>query len=171
MQLDTLQTIRTPAQEYLCSNPSSGRKLRKIASSYNIIDASSYKVFALLVGDVILGLKTFEGASTEFVTVLKLDLATAAALANEVGQFLAPINDPNWQLPQEFSGASSAPEEPSQPIPAYPSSTTGTLPQVRTMAKDGAGMSGTPYSPTPQIGYDNTPTHQSSQEHVFEKRP
>lgn len=148
--------------------------LRKIASDYSIVDASSYKVFVLLVGDVILGLKTFGDMSTEFVTVLKLDLATAAALANEVGVFLAPLNDPNWQLPQEFSDViPSIPKEPSQPLPTYPNPAPGGLPQVRTMARDGAGSMANPapYSPTPQIGYDNSPTHQSSQEQVFENRP
>lgn len=178
-------------QKYFYASSESGTKLVDISKKYNLAETSSYQNFALIIGDVILGVKTFQTASTEFVTVLKLDLATAAALANDVGQFLAPLNDPNWQPPADFL-AEIAEEEtavitpapntssfiptqaPATAAAASLASVTGSLPQVRTMAGDGGGMAPSapyPTTPTPQIDYDNTPTYQSSQEQVFGNPP
>ncbi len=89
------------AQRFLYNSPQAGKQLFTIATKYQITDDNQYYKFALTVGDIILGFYKIEDTVPLLQQELGVDPKTAALLGAEVLEFLAPLNDPNWQPPVE----------------------------------------------------------------------
>jgi hypothetical protein len=88
----------TPAQAYLYSSPDSGVSLFAMATKYQI--NSSYRDFAIIVGDVILGTKKVTELTNLLQEQLHIEKTLAEAIARDLLDFLAPLSDPSWQPPK-----------------------------------------------------------------------
>ncbi len=87
------------AQIYLYSHNDAGASLSKIAQKYDLTEYSVYKMFATIVGDIVLGFYQ----DNQIVTALREEVGLgnhmSEMVANDVRRFLAPLNDPNWKHP------------------------------------------------------------------------
>ncbi len=111
---DHIYESANSVMKFLYEMPESGRRLREIADRYRIIEHENYKKFALLVGDVVLGFYKIEDTVPLLQQELGLDAKTAALLGADVLDFLAPLSDPNFVVPEDdaadFEGGSSVEE-------------------------------------------------------------
>lgn len=187
---DKVKVNASLAQDYLYSSPTSGLTLWRLAEKYKLQE--NYKVFAITIGDIILGFYKIEDTVPLLQQELGIDPKTAALLGAEVLEFLAPLNDPNWQPPREEEGQEETNEMtvPSVTVPARPINitsvppvavptpsvqsvpnvapvvqTTPTVPPVATSAPTPAyAVPYEPaYQPSPEVP---EPTYQSSQNDI-----
>lgn len=96
---DQAKTTATAAQKHLYGNFKSGINLFAIADKYQLINDETYTTFAMTIGDIILGF--YDVADTEPLLIQELGISAEVAtpLAADVREFLAPLDDPNWQPP------------------------------------------------------------------------
>jgi hypothetical protein len=125
IERDKSYSVATAAQRYLYSHPDSGAALLALAKTYHITDPDNYRTFAILVGDIVLGLLPLQEVGSKLSSELNLTSDISNALTRDLLDFLAPLSDPSWQIPQETTDITSEVEA----IEA----TLDTLPQVRTM--------------------------------------
>lgn len=101
------------------SSPETGKFLWQVAESHSLTKSETYTTFALIVGDVILGLrKTFELPEV-FAKELSLANASAVKLTSDLIEFLG------GEMPEDLAGDIAETEAALQAIP-----------KVRTMADD-----------------------------------
>ncbi len=105
----------TPVQKYLYSHAENGQKLYTLAGKYNVKTEEVYTKFATTVGDIILGFYRIEDTVPLLQQELGIDAKAAALLGANVLDFLAPLSDPNWQLPEEESA--NGDDDEAQPLP------------------------------------------------------
>ena len=98
---DTTYETATLVQKYLYSSGEAGNKLRTIAESQSLESPDLYSKFAITVGDIILGFYNVEDTEPLLIQELGISAEVAKLLAEEVREFLAPLDDPNWQPPTE----------------------------------------------------------------------
>ncbi len=91
----------TPIQQYLYGSSESGNKLFAVAQKFDLTSPDKYKLFAVTVGDIILGFYRIEDTVPLLQQELQLSPRAAALLGADVLDFLAPLSDPNWQPPTE----------------------------------------------------------------------
>ena len=92
----------TPKQKYFFSSKASDDLLFSIAQKYNLHKSDKNKLFAAIVGDIVLGFYKINDTVPLLKQELGLDDETAKLLGTDVLEFLAPLSDPNWQPPEEF---------------------------------------------------------------------
>ncbi len=119
-------TNGTPAQKYLYGHVGAGKKLREIFVK-NGLTEDQYSSYALIIGDVILGFYP----QTDLPRLLKESLAIsdvqALRITADLLDSLEPLNDSNWQPPQEERTAdnkASVTVTAVPPIPSTPVATT-----------------------------------------------
>lgn len=124
-----------PPQNYrLYSSPESGQLLRAIFSKYNLRE-ELYKPYALMVGDIILGLKSETEISVFLKEQLFMDDESAQHATIDILNFLTPLHSPDETTPQTFI----TPKVPTSPLITDIVETEtmlATAPTVRTMARD-----------------------------------
>ena len=92
----------TPKQKYFFSSKASDDLLFSIAQKYNLHKSDKNKLFAAIVGDIVLGFYKINDTVPLLKQELGLDDETTKLLGADVLEFLAPLSDPNWQPPEEF---------------------------------------------------------------------
>ena len=135
------------SKKYFLGHNNSTRLLTELSVKYHFYIEEQYKIFAVTIGDIILGFYKIEDTVPLLQQELGLDAKTAALLGADVLDFLAPLSDPNWKPPVEdedgdledvesatsdLSKMEIIPETTSPQI--EPPSTI--IPQLRTMAAD-----------------------------------
>lgn len=128
-QFEAAYASATPAQKYLCTL--AGNELLQIAEKHRLTNPDIYKMFSLIVGDVVLGFYKSSDLPAIFARELGLVSETANSVARDLLDFLAPLSDETWQPPQETTDIALEVEA--------MESALETLPQVRTMPQAPTG--------------------------------
>lgn len=90
------------AKIHLYNSPESGAALRSVAQKNNIYtNKELYRKFALTVGDIILGFYKIEDTVPLLQQELGLEPRAAALLGADVLDFLAPLSDPQFVIPNQ----------------------------------------------------------------------
>lgn len=107
-QREGAYTKTTAVQKQLYASPQAGKTLKGLAQKYNVHAPETYSIFAVTVGDIILGFYKPEDTITLLQQELGISTQTAALLSADLKIFLAPLQDPNWQAPQKIVSESEA---------------------------------------------------------------
>ncbi len=96
-------------QQFLYADSSCGLKQIAIAQKNNFhTNKDLYRKFALTVGDIILGFYKVEDTVPLLQQELALDPRAAALLGTDVLDFLAPLSDPQFVIPNQTEVSSPA---------------------------------------------------------------
>jgi hypothetical protein len=145
-QRDEVYTNATEQQQYLYSNPESGRRMFALATKYSLATDESYKKFAFLVGDVILGFFNRTELPTLLTTTFTLTEEQALGITADILDFLenkeTATETNSISLPHINPSTETAIKEgsstplPSTPVAAVPETAEAPISRIRTMAGD-----------------------------------
>lgn len=153
-QRDEAYTNATEQQQYLYSNPESGRRMFALATKYSLATDESYKKFAFLVGDVILGFFNRTELPTLLTTTFTLTEEQALGITADILDFLESKESSNQttSIEQRVTTVTSSislppttetvtKEEkgtllPSTPVAVVPETAEAPILRIRTMAGD-----------------------------------
>lgn len=158
----------TPAQQYLYADGRSGEKLQRLARIHNLFTDADYKKFVLLIGDIVLGFYKIQDTVPLLQQELGIDPKSAALLGVEVLDFLTPLSDPQFIVPEDMPTTATMQPQPTvvhaiaQPtIEPHVSTPLPIAPEYRTMASDMArSPERTSYEP---LGTTDEPLYSSQQ--------
>lgn len=167
-----------PTQKYLAFSNQGKLTLADISSKFNLFDTDARKKVAILVTDIILGFYKIEDTVPLLQQELGVDARTAALFGADVLDFLAPLSNPNFVVPQDATDEETgvvpstiAPEgsapialgsnyatnqnQPPLPVPTYqPAATPAIAPELHTMAMD-ATVARANYQPVAEPVYSS----------------
>ena len=125
-QRDQIYEAATEQQKFLYASSESGRQLREIANRRNIATAEQYKKYALLVGDVILGLQNRSELPILISQTLNIDTEQAVKITGDLIDFLDQPVKPDLSSPVDEIASDIAEAE----------AALSSIPQMRTMDQD-----------------------------------
>lgn len=125
-QRDQIFEAATEQQKFLYASSESGRQLRQIANKHNLTSPEQYKKYALLVGDVILGLHNRSELPTLLSQSLGINTEQAVQITGDLIDFLdqpvkSDLSKPADDISSDIAEAEAA---------------LNSIPQMRTMDQD-----------------------------------
>lgn len=141
-QRDNAFEKATEQQRFLYADPESGSRLLTISSKYGLSERDVYFKFAVLVGDVILGLRSRSELPSELSKTLGIDTEKAVRITGDLIDF---IDHPEKNIESNLQKEGVKPVIENSSVTESDKLTTDiieaeatlkAIPQVRTMASD-----------------------------------